>query len=136
MQIDIEQVLKTVRARLEVVMQMRILKCKEPKRGPEDFGKPLDVRIRGMSMPELSDLCDRGTVFDQECCKAALGISRHKTVESAQVELPARFPLSARCAPHPFSRPSFRSACAALPRRAPASPSRARALRVPRGGGA
>jgi hypothetical protein len=101
MQIDIEQVLKTVRARLEVVMQMRILKCKEPKRGPEDFGKPLDERIRGMSIPELSDLCDRGTVFDQECCKAAaLGISRHKKVESAQVGLPARFPLSAlRAAP-------------------------------------
>eukprot|EP00900_Chrysochromulina_parva_P017247 jgi/Chrpa1/25523/Chrysochromulina_OHIO_Genome00026188-RA len=84
MQIDIEQVLKTVRARLEVMMQMRILKCKEPKRGPEDFGKPLDERIRGMSIPELSDLCDSGSVFDQECCKAALGISRHKTVESAQ----------------------------------------------------
>eukprot|EP00900_Chrysochromulina_parva_P012140 jgi/Chrpa1/20927/Chrysochromulina_OHIO_Genome00023411-RA len=83
-QIDIEQVLKTVRARLEVMMQMRIIKCKEPKRCPEDFGKPLDERIRGMSTPELSDLCDRGTVFDQECCKAALGISRHKKVESAQ----------------------------------------------------
>ena len=50
MQIDIEEVLKTVRARLEVMMQMRILKCKEPKRCPEDFGKPLDVRIRGMSL--------------------------------------------------------------------------------------
>ena len=127
MQIDIEHVLKTVRARLEVMMQMRILKCKEPKRCPEDFGKPLDERIRGMSIPELSDLCDRGTVFDQECCKAAaLGISWHKKVESAQVGLPARFPLSAPCAPHQFSRPSFRSACAALPRRAPTSPSRAR----------
>ncbi|KOO28729.1 hypothetical protein Ctob_005587 [Chrysochromulina tobinii] len=66
------------------MMQMRIIKCKEPKRCPEDFGKPLDERIRGMSTPELSDLCDRGTVFDQECCKAALGISRHKKVESAQ----------------------------------------------------
>ena len=109
MQIDIEQVLKTVRARLEVMMQMRILKCKEPKRCPEDFGKPLDERIRGMSIPELSDLCDRGTVFDQECCKAAaLGISWHKKVESAQVGLPARFPLSAPCAPHTNShaRPS------------------------------
>jgi hypothetical protein len=128
MQIDIEQVLKTVRARLEVMMQMRIIKCKAPKRGPEDFGKPLDERIRGMSIPELSDLCDRGTVFDQECCKAAaLGISRHNLVESAQVGLPARFPLSALCAPPPqFSRPSFCSACAALPRLAPASPSRAR----------
>jgi hypothetical protein len=113
MQIDIEQVLKTVRARLEVMMQMRIIKCKEPKRGPEDFGKPLDERIRGMSIPELSDLCDRGTVFDQECCKAAaLGISRHKKVESAQVGLPARFPLSALCAPPPqFSRP-----CPSAPR--------------------
>jgi hypothetical protein len=104
MQIDIEQVLKTVHTRLEVMMQMRILKCKEPKRCPEDFGKPLDERIRGMSIPELSDLCDRGTVFDQECCKAALGISRHKTVESAQVGLPARFPLSALRAAHQFSR--------------------------------
>eukprot|EP00900_Chrysochromulina_parva_P019072 jgi/Chrpa1/27166/Chrysochromulina_OHIO_Genome00025993-RA len=85
MQIDIEHVLKTVRARLEVMMQMRILKCKVPKRCPEDFGKPLDERIHGMSIPELSDLCDRGTVFDQECCKAAaLGISLHKKVESAQ----------------------------------------------------
>ncbi|KOO53373.1 ktr3p, partial [Chrysochromulina tobinii] len=64
-QIDIEQVLKTVRARLKVMMQMRILKCKEPKRCSEGFGKPLDERIRGMSIPELSDLCDRGTVFDQ-----------------------------------------------------------------------
>jgi hypothetical protein len=100
MQIDIEQVLKTVRARLEVMMQMRIIKCKEPKRCPEDFGKPLDERIRGMSTPELSDLCDRGTVFDQECCKAALGISRHKMVESAQVGLPAQLALSAlRAAP-------------------------------------
>ena len=101
MQIDIEQVLKTVHTRLEVMMQMRIIKCKEPKRCREDFGKPLDERIRGMSIPELSDLCDRGTVFDQECCKAAaLGISRHKKVESAQVGLPAQFPLSAlRAAP-------------------------------------
>jgi hypothetical protein len=39
-QIESEQVLKTVRARLEVMMRMRILKCKEPKRCPEDFGKP------------------------------------------------------------------------------------------------
>ena len=106
MQINIEQVLKTVRARLEVMMRMRIIKCKEPKRCPEDFGKPLDERIRGMSIPELSDLCDRGTVFDQECCKAALGISRHKKVESAQVGLPARFPLSAPCAPHTNSHAS------------------------------
>jgi len=109
MQIDIEQVLKTVRARLKVMMQMRIIKCKEPKRCPEDFGKPLDERIRGMSTSVLSDLCDRGTVFDQECCKAAaLGISRNKKVESAQVGLPARFPLSAPCAPHTNShaRPS------------------------------
>jgi hypothetical protein len=100
MQIDIEQVLKTVRARLKVMMQMRILKCKEPKRCSEGFGKPLDERIRGMSIPELSDLCDSGSVFDQECSKAALGILRHKTVESAQVGLPAQFPLSAlRAAP-------------------------------------
>ena len=107
MQIDIEQVLKTVGARLEVMMQMRIIKCKEPKRCREDFGKPLDERIRGMSIPELSDLCDRGTVFDQECCKAAaLGISRNKKVESAQVGLPARFPLSAPCAPHTNSHAS------------------------------
>jgi len=52
-----------------------------------ELGKfALDERIRGMSIPELSDLCGRGSVFDQECCKAAaLGISRHKMlVESAQ----------------------------------------------------
>jgi len=107
MQIDIEQVLKTVRARLEVMMRMRILKCKEPKRCREDFGKPLDERIRGMSIPELSDLCGRGSVFDQECCKAAaLGISRHKMlVESAQVGLPAQLALSALRAAPQFSRP-------------------------------
>jgi hypothetical protein len=105
MQIDIEQVLKTVGARLEVMMQMRIIKCKEPKRCSEDFGKPLDERIRGMSIPELSDLCDWGTVFDQECSKAALGITRHKTVESAQVGLPAQLALSALRAAPQFSRP-------------------------------
>ena len=106
-QIDIEQVIKTVRARLEVMMQMRSLKIKELKRCPNDFGKPLDERIRGMSMPELSDLCDLGTVFDQECSKAALGISRHKKMESAQVGLPAPFPLFALRAAHILTSPAY-----------------------------
>ena len=105
-QFDIEQVIKTTRARLEMMMQMRILKSKELKRCPDDFGKPLDERIRGMSMPELSDLCDLGTVFDQECSKAALGISRHKKMESAQVGLPAPFPLFALRAAHILTSPA------------------------------
>ena len=124
--IESEQVSKTVRARLEVMMRMRVLKCKEPKRCPEDFGKPLAERIRGMSIPELSDLCDRGRVFDQECCKATLGISRHKMVESAQVGLPARFPLSAlRAAPiltpaiHPFRVRSASSTRSRVPKPSP-----------------
>jgi len=122
MLIDIEQVLKTVHTRLEVMMQMRIIKCKEPKRCREDFGKPLDERIRGMSIPELSDLCDSGSVFDQECSKAALGMfSRHKTVESAQVGLPAQLALPALRAapiltPVSFSAPRAQRFLDALPR--------------------
>jgi len=69
-------------------------------------------------MPELSDLCDRGTVFDQEQGSSTRHLAAQEggvgagEVESAQVELPARFPLSARCPVLPLR---VRSASSAEP---------------------
>ena len=82
-----DQVIQQVRARLNVARSMRCALSKQVNTRLVDFGEPLYQRIRGLSLSELTKLCQLGTVFDNECAKAALAISGHKKMKAAQVRL-------------------------------------------------